>query len=168
MTHKPLKILLKSEQDTANLAHRLSRHLAPGDVVLLIGEIGAGKSFFARSIIQFSQDIAEDVPSPTYTLVQTYTTRIGEIWHADLYRLGATDEIIELGLTEAFQDAICLVEWPAILGSLTPGDALTLTFKTMPDPNHRQLEMNWNGPSWDDRLAGFDQAALDGSPQNGC
>ena len=61
MTHKPLKILLKSEQDTANLAHRLSRHLAPGDVVLLIGEIGAGKSFFARSIIQFSQDIAEDV-----------------------------------------------------------------------------------------------------------
>lgn len=155
MTHKPLNIELKSEQDTANLAHQLSHHLVPGDVVLLSGEIGAGKSYFARSLIQFSQDIAEDVPSPTFTLVQTYSTRIGEIWHADLYRLGATDEIIELGLAEAFQEAICLVEWPEILGSLTPKDALTLTFKTTPTPGHRQLEMSWTGGSWADRLLGF-------------
>ena len=155
MTHKPLKIELKSEQDTANLAHQLSHHLVPGDVVLLSGEIGAGKSYFARSLIQFSQDIAEDVPSPTFTLVQTYSTQIGEIWHADLYRLGATDEIIELGLAEAFQEAICLVEWPEILGSLTPKDALTLTFKTTSTPCHRQLEMSWTGASWADRLLGF-------------
>ena len=79
MTHNPLKIKLKSEQETASLAHRLSHHLAPGDVMLLSGEIGAGKSYFARSLIQFSQEIAEDVPSPTFTLVQTYNTRIGEI-----------------------------------------------------------------------------------------
>ena len=155
MTHKPLKIELKSEQDTANLAHQLSHHLVPGDVVLLSGEIGAGKSYFARSLIQFSQDIAEDVPSPTFTLVQTYSTQIGEIWHADLYRLGATDEIIELGLAEAFQEAICLVEWPEILGSLTPKDALTLMFKTTSTPGHRQLEMSWTGASWADRLLGF-------------
>ena len=155
MTHEPLNIELKSEQDTANLAHQLSHHLVPGDVVLLSGEIGAGKSYFARSLIQFSQDIAEDVPSPTFTLVQTYSTQIGEIWHADLYRLGATDEIIELGLAEAFQEAICLVEWPEILGSLTPKDALTLTFKTTSTPGHRQLEMSWTGASWADRLLGF-------------
>ena len=155
MTHKPLKISLNSEQQTANLAHRLSHHLAPGNVVLLSGEIGAGKSFFARSLIQFSQDIQEDVPSPTFTLVQTYNTRIGEIWHADLYRLGAIDEIIELGLVDAFQDAICLVEWPEILGILTPKDALTVTFKTTPTHGHRQLEFSWIDASWADRLTGF-------------
>ena len=124
-------------------------------MVLLSGEIGAGKSYFARSLIQFSQDIAEDVPSPTFTLVQTYSTQIGEIWHADLYRLGDTDEIIELGLAEAFHEAICLVEWPEILGSLTPKDALTLMFKTTSTPGHRQLEMSWTGASWADRLLGF-------------
>ena len=155
MTHNPLKITLKSEQETASLAHRLSHHLMPGDVMLLSGEIGAGKSYFARSLIQFSQEIAEDVPSPTFTLVQTYNTRIGEIWHADLYRLGATDEIIELGLADAFQEAICLVEWPEILGSLTPSGALTITFKTTPKPGHRQLEFSWADASWADRLAGF-------------
>ena len=113
------KISLYSETDTQHLAKRVGQLLVPGDVIFLRGEIGAGKSFFARALIQSLQDIPEDVPSPTFTLVQTYITKIGEIWHADLYRLTASSEIDELGLLEAFESAITLVEWPEILSQIS-------------------------------------------------
>jgi tRNA threonylcarbamoyladenosine biosynthesis protein TsaE len=95
---------------------------------LLEGDIGAGKTFFARSVIQYLLGRAEDVPSPTFTIVQNYSTKVGEIWHCDLYRLTSPDEAIELGLDEAFEKAICLIEWPDRLGDLTPKAALQLKF----------------------------------------
>ena len=69
------------------LAAALARRLVPGDTVLLEGDVGAGKTHFARGVILALLDVPEDIPSPTYTLVQTYDGRTGEIWHADLYRL---------------------------------------------------------------------------------
>ena len=84
MPHEKIDFKMKGEQDTADLARKLGQHLEVGDVILLVGEIGAGKSFFARSLIQSVQQIVEDVPSPTFTLIQTYSTKLGEIWHADL------------------------------------------------------------------------------------
>ena len=69
--------------------------LKPGDTVLLEGDIGAGKTHIARQLIQSLQDRPEDVPSPTFTLIQTYDTRAGEIWHADLYRPGrGSDDLL--------------------------------------------------------------------------
>ena len=91
------KISLYSEIDTKCLARRIGQLLVPGDVIFLRGEIGAGKSFFARALIQSLQDMPEDVPSPTFTLVQTYITKIGEIWHADLYRLNTSSGLMNLG-----------------------------------------------------------------------
>jgi tRNA threonylcarbamoyladenosine biosynthesis protein TsaE len=78
---------MPSEAHMQAFAAALGKSLRCGDILLLEGHIGAGKSFFARSLIQSVQDIPEEVPSPTFTLVQTYDTQIGEIWHADLYRL---------------------------------------------------------------------------------
>ena len=78
---------LPGPQATADLAARLGARLQPGDVLLLEGPIGAGKTHFARSLIQSLLTEPEDVPSPTFTLVQVYDTEKGEIWHADLYRL---------------------------------------------------------------------------------
>ena len=146
------KISLYSETDTQHLAKRVGQLLVPGDVIFLRGEIGAGKSFFARALIQSLQDIPEDVPSPTFTLVQTYITKIGEIWHADLYRLTASSEIDELGLLEAFESAIALVEWPEILSQVSPPSSLYLDFEVQQDGLTRELSLSSKSADWSKRL----------------
>ena len=88
------------------LAVLIGQILKGNDTLLLKGEIGAGKSYFSRKLIQSQQIFPEEVPSPTFTLVQTYETKVGEIWHVDLYRLTHADGLIELGLSEAFEDKI--------------------------------------------------------------
>jgi tRNA threonylcarbamoyladenosine biosynthesis protein TsaE len=112
---------------TERVAALLAPRLAPGDTLLLSGPIGAGKTHFARALIRARLGRAEEVPSPTYTLVQTYGEGADEIWHADLYRLSGPEEVVELGLEEAFGSAICLVEWPDRLGAV-PARALHLGF----------------------------------------
>lgn len=81
----------------------------------------------------------EDVPSPTFTLVQTYEADEVEIWHADLYRLSDPGEVLELGLDAAFESAICLIEWPDRLGDAAPEDTLKLTFVMCDDSEARAL-----------------------------
>jgi tRNA threonylcarbamoyladenosine biosynthesis protein TsaE len=123
----PLTLHLADADATAHLGRWFAQRLRAGDCVLLEGPIGAGKSHFARALIQARLGRAEDVPSPTFTLVQTYQADV-EIWHADLYRLTHPDEVLELGLDAAFDTAICLVEWPDRLGRLAPAGALRLCF----------------------------------------
>ena len=150
----PPCIGLPSETATAAFAQALAPRLAPGDTILLEGPIGAGKTFFARALIQArlaASGTMEEVPSPTYTLVQTYWDGATEIWHADLYRLGAPDEIVELGLDDAFDTAICLVEWPDRLAGTAPKDALTLQFAIGSDEGARTLKLSCPG-AWAGRL----------------
>lgn len=149
----PLNLTLTSPAETASAAAYLGGALQPGDTVLLDGEIGSGKTHFARALVQSVLSVPEDVPSPTFTLVQVYDTRIGEVWHSDLYRLSSVEEVEELGLIEAFETSICLIEWPEKLGALTPSAALLIRFST--DPEHlytRHLEMHWTDPKWTNRL----------------
>lgn len=124
-----------TEDATRQLAADFAGLLKPGDVLLLEGEIGAGKSTFARALIRSRLGRAEDVPSPTFTIVQTYPDAAGDIWHCDLYRLTSPEEAWELGLDDAFEEAICLIEWPDRLGQERPAKALTLTFAAG-DPTH--------------------------------
>jgi len=133
---------LNTSDETAGLAVRVGAQLRIGDTLLLQGDIGTGKSFFARALIQSLQDHPEDVPSPTFTLVQTYTTNVGEVWHADLYRLNDPSEAEELGLTEAFSDAICLIEWPDRMANLSPPDAIILSFTTLANDDMRQISFS--------------------------
>ena len=133
---------LPSPEATAALAARMAPALRAGDTLLLEGPIGAGKTHFARALIQARLARAgrtEDVPSPTYTLAQTYYDGVCAIWHADLYRLSGPAEVVELGLEEAFVQAICLVEWPDRLGELRPENALTLGFSDGPNDAARVL-----------------------------
>ncbi len=153
MTSAPILRTLHAPDQTADLAAAVGAQLAPGDCILLAGAIGAGKTHFARHLIRSLLIRDEDVPSPTFTLVQTYETRAGELWHADLYRLSATDEIEELGLTEAFDTAICLVEWPDKLGPLAPDSALQMRFSADPESEEtRHVELRWNNAKWDRKL----------------
>jgi tRNA threonylcarbamoyl adenosine modification protein YjeE len=121
----PLTFDLPCEADTTHLGQALAQLLGAGDCVLLEGNIGAGKSHLARALIRALRDPDEEVPSPTFTLVQTYPGA-PDIWHADLYRLTHPDEVHELGLEAAFDDAICLIEWPDRLGAYAPKNPIRL------------------------------------------
>ncbi len=152
----PHRITLQSEAETIALARRIAPLLGPGDTLALSGEIGAGKSVFARAAIQTrlaALGLVEEVPSPTYTLVQTYEAGALEIWHADLYRLAEPDEGRELGLEAAFDHALCLIEWPERAGSLIPPTALWLQLAPGPGPDARALTLAAAGGDWPRRLA---------------
>lgn len=125
----PIRITLPDEAATNAYAQRLAPLLQRGDVIFLSGEIGAGKSHFARALIRARLGDTTEVPSPTFTLVQTYDDGETEIWHCDLYRLTHPDEVMELGLDVAFGNAICLIEWPDRLGASAPEGALRLHFR---------------------------------------
>ncbi|WP_137700930.1 tRNA (adenosine(37)-N6)-threonylcarbamoyltransferase complex ATPase subunit type 1 TsaE [Marimonas lutisalis] len=150
----PVAFTLNSADQTAGFARTLAPRLRAGDVLLLSGGIGAGKTHFARSLIQSLLEYPEDVPSPTFTLVQVYDAPGFEIWHSDLYRLGHADEVIELGLLDAFETALCLVEWPDRLGDLAPPDALHMAFALGQDEDARTLTLDWRGGDWATRLQG--------------
>ena len=145
---------------TEAMARRIASLLDPGDTILLSGEIGSGKSTFARALIKSRlQEVGrdEDVPSPTFTLVQTYEVRDAEIWHCDLYRLTDPDEILDLGLDEAFEKAICLIEWPDRLGDLAPEDALLIDLKSTEDDARR---MDVSAPKGWERVLSLFQDAI--------
>ena len=148
MTRRDVHLTLASPDDTCALARCLAEDLRPGDVLLLSGGIGAGKTHFARCMIQALQDTPEDVPSPTFTLVQEYQTRRGALWHADLYRLSGPDDVIELGLIDAFDTAICIVEWPDRLGDLAPANALVIRFSDTLEPEVRDFAASAADPRW--------------------
>jgi tRNA threonylcarbamoyladenosine biosynthesis protein TsaE len=128
-----LTLDLPDPEATEALGHRLAVLAQPGDVFLLEGPIGAGKSCLARAFIRARLGREEEVPSPTFTLVQVYEAAGVEIWHADLYRLSHPDEVWELGLDDAFSTAICLVEWPDRLGAHVPPGALHLKLEAAGD-----------------------------------
>lgn len=146
-------LILDGPDATEALARAMAPHLAPGDVVGLVGGLGAGKSHFARSVIQARLNAAgtsEDIPSPSYTLVQTYLAGDVEIWHADLYRLGSNEEIGELGLADAFDGAVCIVEWADRLGPSAPARMLTLTLDFDAGSDQRRVAgFEARGPGWE-------------------
>ncbi|GAW35719.1 tRNA threonylcarbamoyladenosine biosynthesis protein TsaE [Roseovarius sp. A-2] len=155
MSGRRHSLTLASPDATCAFAQALGSRLSAGDVLLLSGGVGAGKTHFARCLIRALLLTPEDVPSPTYTLVQTYPGTPCEIWHADLYRLSDPTEVIELGLTEAFESAIALVEWPDRLGDLTPSGAIALDFTPGAAEDTRHLSLTWSDPRWTTRLKGL-------------
>lgn len=140
---KTAEFTLKDEAATRALAAALADIARPGLVVLLDGPVGASKTTVARGVIQTllaRAGQAEDVPSPTFTLVQTYETPDLEIWHADLYRLTDTSELFELGLDAAFSSAFCLIEWPDRLGADLP-PALRVELAYLPSAGGRHCRI---------------------------
>ena len=129
---------------TEALGGRLAGVLRVGDVVLLEGPLGAGKSALARALLRtLCGDAGLEVPSPTYTLVQSYETRLGAVAHFDLWRLEGPAGLAELGWDEA---AVALVEWPDRLGALRPADALGVTLAVQGEGRRAVLT------GWEERL----------------
>ncbi|WP_193337298.1 tRNA (adenosine(37)-N6)-threonylcarbamoyltransferase complex ATPase subunit type 1 TsaE [Devosia beringensis] len=125
-------IFLPDDDATAALGATLAAELQPGDLVLLEGDLGAGKTALARAIIRsLAGDPALEVPSPTFALVQPYDTAKGPLLHADLYRLGDPREIDELGLRDN-PDAIVLVEWAERAPELAADATLVVSLSIPP------------------------------------
>lgn len=152
MTAATLSLDLPDEAATAALAARLGPLLRRGDMVALRGDLGAGKTAFSRALVRaLSGDPAEEVPSPTFTLVQTYDLPDLSLWHFDLYRLTAPEEVLELGWEEVRAEGCALVEWPDRLGAWLPAERLDLTLR-IAGPTARVAEINGYG-SWAGRVS---------------
>ncbi|MEA1937929.1 MAG: tRNA (adenosine(37)-N6)-threonylcarbamoyltransferase complex ATPase subunit type 1 TsaE [Pseudomonadota bacterium] len=145
------RIALTDEAATVRFARAVARLLRPGDVIALTGDLGAGKTVFARAVVRALTGKEEEVPSPTFTLVQTYAAQVGEIWHFDLYRVGDSEDVLELGWEDALANGIALVEWPDRLGLLTPRHRLALDFVIGDNETSRRVTVAGHG-DWASRV----------------
>ena len=140
-------VALATEQATRRLAMDVAAMLAPGDFVTLSGDLGAGKTTFARALVRhLAGDHRLEVPSPTFTLVQTYALPRFTIVHGDLYRVSEPYELIELGFDDA-PDAAVLLEWPERIADSLPRDRLDIAFTLKPERglNHRDARITGHG-----------------------
>jgi tRNA threonylcarbamoyladenosine biosynthesis protein TsaE len=136
---------LRDAAATAAAAAAVAKLSQPGDVFCLYGDLGAGKTTFARGFLR-ALAVAEEIPSPTFNLVLTYDTARGTVWHFDLYRLDTPEEVIELGIEEAFDEGICLIEWPDRLGPWMPEQRVEIHLSDVDDGASRQLVLRAIGP----------------------
>ncbi len=138
-------ILLADEAATESFAAEVARDLEPGDVVALSGDLGAGKTVFARAVIRALATAAgigvAEVPSPTFTLVQQYELGGRTVYHFDLYRLGDASEAWELGIEDAFADGICLIEWAERIEDLLPRRTVRIELAYGPKENAREARI---------------------------
>ena len=148
-----LRFELKDLAATEALAKRLSKSVRAGDVIALHGGLGAGKTTFARAFISALIGETTDVPSPTYTLVQSYDAPEFPIFHFDLYRLESPDEVYELGWDET-QSGIALIEWPDKAGPHLPTWRLDLKIEIAGEIRIATLEPH--GEDWQTRLDEFE------------
>ena len=154
-----VKLRLRDLDDTTAVASIIAPHLQTTDIVALDGDLGAGKTTLARALINAMPGATEDVPSPTFTLVQTYTRGALDIWHFDLYRLEDPDEVWELGIDDAFSDGVSLIEWPDKLGPYLPKRRLLVTMA--PDSDGMARHMTLTGDNtWAKRLSICDWRGL--------
>ncbi|TPW04598.1 MAG: hypothetical protein FD124_2543 [Alphaproteobacteria bacterium] len=135
---------------TEALGARLAPGLRKGDALLLFGDLGAGKTTLARGLVGAWTGDDGETPSPTYTLVQTYEGERGELGHFDLYRLESPDDAAELGLDEALESGVAVIEWPERLGGWAPPDRLELRLAM--DGEGRRVEITGFGrlKNWDE------------------
>ena len=143
---------LDHEADTRRLGAAIAGELKRHEAVCLSGPLGAGKSTLARGLIQALTGDETEVPSPTFTLVQTYETPRLAVAHFDLYRLEKPEEVAELGLDEALDEGSALIEWPEKLGHHLPANRLDVELHI--DGERRRARMSPHG-AWEDRPLEF-------------
>ena len=155
VSEKKYKLLFQDEAQTRVFASRLAKIAQPTDVILLIGNLGTGKTVLARAFIENITGETE-VPSPTFTLVQNYEGPDVTVYHFDLYRIEEPNEIFELGIEEAFNDGIVLIEWPDKIIPFIHNQRLEIYLSNGRDYGSREVEVLALGDKWIKKLAVLD------------
>jgi tRNA threonylcarbamoyladenosine biosynthesis protein TsaE len=147
---------LEDDTATARLGAAVARELAAGDAICLWGPLGAGKSTLARGLIRALTTATEDVPSPTFTLVQFYETPALKVAHFDLYRITRAAELAEIGLDEALDDGAAIIEWPERLDGHLPPNRLDIELAVAGrgEGEHRTARLDPHG-TWEGRPIEF-------------
>ena len=140
-----------SEKQTEELGQKIASIAKKGDVFALYGTLGMGKSVLARAFIQSLSD-AKEVPSPTFTLVQEYSSENFDIYHFDLYRLKSADEVFELGFEEAVYSGVSLIEWPEKAGAWLPKNIFKI--EIVPQSDGRLISITANS---EEKIARLEQ-----------
>jgi tRNA threonylcarbamoyladenosine biosynthesis protein TsaE len=146
-----MKININTLEDTKSLAQQIATLTKKGDIITLQGDLGSGKTEFARSFINSLSESPQEVTSPTFNLVHPYDTKTFTIWHFDLYRLESPEEIEQIGLYDAFDNGVSLIEWPQIIDDILPVDRLLIKISFDDD---RVAEVEGRG-NWKDRISGI-------------
>jgi len=141
------RAVTRSTDETLELARAVGELLRPGDVVSLVGDLGAGKTVFARGVAR-ALGVTELVVSPTFTIVREYEGRVPLV-HVDVYRIDAVQELHDLGFEEVVRDdAVTLVEWGDKVDGLLPGDRLDVRLMPGAADDERVVEIEGHGRSW--------------------
>ena len=147
-------LIFRSEtiQDTEEFAHLVASLIKKHDLILLKGELGSGKTTFARSIINskyFANDLRHIVPSPTFSLLQTYEFNNRIIGHADLYRVQNKEEIAVLDLQKIVDEGSLIIEWPEVIDSVISANILNINFEIQNNTLNLIVD---DGGGWEDRI----------------
>lgn len=121
------------------LALEISAHAVKDDVIALFGELGTGKTTFAKYFI--NSFVADEVTSPTFNLLNLYYTEQFTIWHFDLYRLTNIEEIYDLGIEDAFNDGLTIIEWPELIENILPKSTIRITIKNSAQDSMRLIKV---------------------------
>ncbi len=144
-----LKIISKSGEDTIKTGERLAKYLFPGSIVCLLGDLGAGKTAFTQGLGK-GLGIVEHITSPTYTIINEYYSGRIPLYHFDVYRLGSSDEMFELGCDEYFYgDGVTVLEWADNVYDILPPHRLWIKITLGANPEERNIEMEAQGNIYD-------------------
>ncbi len=139
------KFISKSENDTIEFANNLANQLKNGDIIVLSGDLGSGKTKFTQGILKHF-DLENEISSPTFTIVNEYHKDKTNIYHFDVYRLTDSDEFYAIGGDEYLNNGICIIEWGEIIEDILPDDYIKISFsKDSENENYRILELVGNG-----------------------
>lgn len=143
-----MDFISKNEQDTINFAYNLASKLHTGDIIVLTGELGSGKTKFTQGILKFF-NLENEISSPTFTIVNEYHSNNQNIYHFDVYRLEDSEEFYAIGGEEYFENGICIIEWGEIIEEILPKDYIKITFsKDDNDTDCRKLHIQTFGTKY--------------------
>ena len=140
-----IEIVSNSEEDTINLAEKIAKQLKKGDIIVLSGELGSGKTKFTEGILKYF-NLQEEISSPTFTIVNEYNSEKFNIYHFDVYRISDIDEFLEIGGDEYFEKGISIIEWGEMIENILPNNYMKISFyRNNQNINKRILKIEFFG-----------------------